>query len=469
MTQKTNPLGTGKIGSLLFQFALPSIVAMLVSSLYNIVDQIFIGQGMGYLGNGATTVAFPFTTIGLALALLFGVGAASCYSLYLGQGKVEDAARTAGTGLTIMSVVGVIYMIVGELLINQLLHAFGANPEKYAYSLEYSRVILIGMPFLIASNGISQLCRADGSPKYSMMCMIVGAIINCILDPLFIFGFGWGMFGASFATILGQIVTFIVALFYLPRFKQIHLSRNDFKIHGKYLGRICQLGASASLNQAAILVVQIVLNNLLKHYGGLSVYGANIPIAASGVAFKLNGIYISVAVGLAQGAQPIIGFNYGAQQFERVKKCLLLAMSAILILGTSVELVFQFFPVQLIELFGHGDELYLQFGSKVLRIYMAMICIQGIQALSSNFFAAIGQPAKGIFLSLSRSILFYLPLAFVFPIFWGVEGILYSQPIADFASVVVSIIMVIGAFRQMDRMVKDPVLSQEIEKEAVTD
>lgn len=299
--------------------------------------------------------------------------------------------------------------------------------------------------------------------------MIVGAIINCILDPLFIFGFGWGMFGAAFATILGQIVTFIVALFYLPRFKQIHLSRNDFKIHGKYLGRICQLGASASLNQAAILIVQIVLNNLLKHYGGLSVYGANIPIAASGVAFKLNGIYISVAVGLAQGAQPIIGFNYGAQQFERVKKCLLLAMSAILILGTSVELVFQFFPVQLIELFGHGDELYLQFGSKVLRIYMAMICIQGIQALSSNFFAAIGQPAKGIFLSLSRSILFYLPLAFVFPIFWGVEGILYSQPIADFASVVVSIIMVIGAFRQMDRMVKDPVLSQEIEKEAVTD
>lgn len=174
-------------------------------------------------------------------------------------------------------------------------------------------------------------------------------------------------------------------------------------------------------------------------------------------------------VGLAQGAQPIIGFNYGAQQFERVKKCLLLAMGTILVLGTTVELVFQFFPVQLIELFGHGDALYLQFGSKVLRIYMAMICIQGIQALSSNFFAAIGQPAKGIFLSLSRSIVFYLPLAFIFPLFWGVEGILYSQPIADFISVVVSIVMVVAAFRQMDRMAANPILSQEIEKEAVTD
>ena len=466
MSQEKNPLGTGKIGRLLFQFALPSIVAMLVSSLYNIVDQIFIGQGMGYLGNGATTVAFPFTTIGLALGLLFGVGSASCYSLYLGQGHQDDAAKTAGTGLTVMSFAGLVYMILGELFMSQLLPAFGATPENYQYSLEYSRIILIGMPFLIASNGISQLCRADGSPGYSMMCMVVGAIINCILDPLFIFGFGWGMFGAAFATIIGQIITFIVALFYLPHFKQIHLTRHDFKIYPKYIRRICQLGAAASLNQAAILVVQIVLNNLLKHYGSLSIYGSNIPIAASGVAFKLNGIYISAVVGLSQGAQPIIGFNYGARKFGRVKKCLLTAMASILILGSSVELLFQFFPGQLIELFGHGDELYLQFGCLVLRIYMAMICIQGIQALASNFFAAIGQPVKGIFLSLSRTIIFYLPLVFIFPMIWGIEGLLFAQPIADFISVVLSIMMVMAAFKQMNRMAKDPVLASEVEEEA---
>ncbi len=467
MSQEKNPLGTGKIGKLLFQFAMPSIVAMLVSSLYNIVDQIFIGQGMGYLGNGATTVAFPFTTIGLALGLLFGVGSASCYSLYLGQGHQDDAAKTAATGLAVMSFAGLIYMVLGELFMAQLLPAFGATPENYQYSLEYSRVILIGMPFLIASNGISQLCRADGSPGYSMMCMVVGAIINCILDPLFIFVFGWGMFGAAFATIIGQIITFIVALFYLPRFKQIHLSRQDFKIHAKYIRRICQLGAAASLNQAAILVVQIVLNNLLKHYGSLSIYGSNIPIAASGVAFKLNGIYISAVVGLSQGAQPIIGFNYGARKFDRVKKCLLTAMCAILVLGSSVELLFQFFPGQLIELFGHGDELYLQFGCLVLRIYMAMICIQGIQALASNYFAAIGQPVKGIFLSLSRTIIFYLPLVFIFPMIWGIEGLLFAQPIADFVSVVLSIMMVAASFKQMNRMAKDPALAAEVEEEAV--
>ncbi len=454
METAQNPLGTGKISKLLFKFSLPSVIAMLVSSLYNIVDQIFIGQGMGYLGNGATTVAFPFTTIGLALALLLGVGSAANYSLFLGRREKEEAARTVGAGFSFMIVAGLLYLFFGQVLMNLLLPAFGATAENYAYAQEYSRIILIGMPFLILGNGISQLARADGSPNFSMMIMIVGAVINCVLDPLFIFGFGWGMAGAAWATIIGQIATVLVGLWYLPRFRQIRLEKKDFRLRTAYLQKICSVGASASLNQVTILVVQIVLNNLFKHYGALSEYGANIPIAASGVAFKLNGIYISVLVGIGQGAQPILGFNYGAQQYDRVKKCLKLAMLSVIVLGSCVELLFQFFPEPLLDLFGQGDALYTQFGVRMLRINMACICIQGVQALGSNYFAAIGQAAKGVFLSVTRSILFYLPLVFLFPALWGVEGMLFAQPIADALSVVVALIMIFFSFRQMNRLAK---------------
>lgn len=456
-TMQENPLGYEKISKLLFKFSLPSIVAMLVSSLYNIVDQIFIGQGLGYLGNGATTVAFPFTTIGLAIALLLGVGSAANYSLLLGAGKKEEATKTVGTGLTFMFVAGLIYLVLGELLMPILLPAFGATAENYQYALDYSRIILIGMPFLIMSNGLSQLARADGSPSFSMMSMIVGAIVNCILDPLFIFVFHWGMAGAAWATIIGQMVTLIVCLFYIPRFKQIHLQKHHYRMHFHYLKRIASVGAANSLNQVTILLVQIVLNNLFKYYGAMSIYGANIPIAASGVAFKLNGLYVSAVVGLGQGAQPIIGFNYGAEQYDRVKKCLLLAMTSIVVLGTLVMLLFQFFPIQLIQLFGHGDALYLQFGALMLRVNMACICIQGIQGLSANFFSAIGQSGKGVFLSMTRTIIFFMPLVFTLPLFFGIEGMVFSQPIADFLSVVVSILFVRHAFKKMDQQTKEMV------------
>ena len=457
-TRQDNPLGYEKISKLLFRFSLPSIVAMLVSSLYNIVDQIFIGQGLGYLGNGATTVAFPFTTIGLAIALLLGVGSAANYSLLLGEGKQEEAAKTVGAGLTFMLVAGLIYLVLAELLMPLLLPAFGATAENYQYAHDYSQIILIGMPFLILSNGLSQLARADGAPTFSMMSMIVGAIVNCILDPLFIFVFHWGMAGAAWATIIGQMATLVVCLFYIPRFKQIHLEKHHYQMHFHYLKRIAAVGAANSLNQVTILFVQIVLNNLFKYYGAMSIYGANIPIAASGVAFKLNGLYISAVVGLGQGTQPIIGFNYGARQYDRVKRCVLLAMSSVVVLGTLVMLLFQFFPVQLIELFGQGDELYIQFGVLMLRVNMACICIQGIQGLSSNFFSAIGQAGKGAFLSMTRTIIFFMPLVFVLPLFLGIEGMLLSQPIADFLSVVVSIFFIRRAFKKMDAK------KQEIQK-----
>ena len=449
---KPNPLGTEKISKLLFRFSLPSIIAMLVSSLYNIVDQIFIGQGLGYLGNGATTVAFPLSTFCLAITLLLGVGAASCYSLRLGEGDRKTAAYCIGSSLSFSLLAGLAILILGELFLPWLLPVFGATSENIGLAIEYSRIILIGFPVLIIENVISQVCRADGSPNFSMAFMVAGAIVNCILDPLFIFVFNWGMSGAAWATVIGQFVSLAIALFYLPHFKQVKLSRDDFKIRWSVLGKCCELGLSSALNQAALLAVQITVNNLFKHYGALSIYGSNIPIAASGVAFKLNGLYVSLMVGLSQGLQPIVGFNYGAGKYERVKKCMKLAMVSMVILGCMVEAIFQLFPEQLLSLFGAGDDLYIRFGVLMLRVYFACIGIQGIVQLSSTYFAAIGQPPKGIFLSLSRSIIYFMPLVFLFSSLWGIDGQICAQPIADFLAVITSLILDTKSFKKMNEL-----------------
>lgn len=446
---QSNQLGTEAITKLLVRFSVPSIIAMLVNTLYNIVDQIFIGQGLGYLGNGATTVAYPLSIITLAISLLLGVGSASSFSLLLGEGRKEQAAKTVGSAVSMMFLSGIAFLIVGEVFLDPFLRAFGATPENYSLAMEYSRIILIGCPFLIVGNGISPLCRADGSPSYSMNFVVAGALVNCFLDPLFIFVFHWGMAGAAWATIIGQFVSLVLALLYLPRFKQIRLKADHFKFDWPALSQSCRLGFSASVNQIAILVVTVVLNNLFKYYGALSVYGSNIPISASGIAVKLVGIFVSVAVGLGQGLQPIVGFNYGAGQYDRVRECMSKAMIAIVIMGTLVEACFQIFPRQLILFFGNGDELYIQFGILMLRIYLAGICVQGLQSLSSTYFAAIGQPVKGAFLSLSRSIIFYLPLAFVLPMIWGIEGMLWGQAIADVLSAAIALVLVLRSFVQM--------------------
>ena len=271
--QKENPLGYEKPPRLLKSFAIPSIIAMLVSSLYNIVDQVFIGQGVGYLGNAATNVAFPLTTISLAVALLIGIGSASLFSLNLGAGKKEDAAQVVGTAFTMMLVFGVIYAVLIEIFLVPLLTAFGATAEIMPYAKEYTRITAIGMPFLIVNNGMSNLARADGSPKFSMTCMLIGAIINTILDPVFIFIFKLGVAGAAWATIIGQIVSCLVAVSYLKRFRNVELKAHYFRLHRKLCLKIASLGMSNSLNQVALTFVQIVLNNSLTYYGALSPYG----------------------------------------------------------------------------------------------------------------------------------------------------------------------------------------------------
>lgn len=437
-----NPLGYEKISKLLKGFAIPSILAALVGSLYNIVDQIFIGQGVGYLGNAATNVAYPFSTICLAISLLVGIGSASRVSLYLGNKQPEAAAKTAGNGIVLMTICGLAYLAAGEILLNQLLRLFGSTTEVFPYAQQYAGVTLVGMPFLIVTNGMSNLIRADGSPRYSMICMVAGAIVNTILDPIFIFAFRWGIFGAALATVLGQIFSFFLAIRYLWHFKTIHFEKSSFQLSVKESLKTCSMGISSSSNQIAITLVQIVLYNSLTYYGARTIYGTDIPLAACGIVMKTNAIILAIIVGISQGVQPIIGFNYGAKQYTRVREAYLLAIKWNLVVSAIGFCLFQCFPQFIISLFGDGDQLYFEFAVLFMRTYLFMVLVNGVQLLSSSFFTAIGKAMKGALLALTRQVFFLIPLILVLPLRFGIMGVLLAGPVADFFAFLLSVVLV---------------------------
>lgn len=444
-----NPLGVEKISRLLRSFAIPSITATLVSSVYNIVDQIFIGQGVGYLGNAATNVSYPLSTICLAIALLIGIGSSSRFSLCLGRGEPEEAARIAGNGVFLMAAAGLIYLAVGEIFLTPLLTVFGATEEVLPYAQQYAGVTLIGMPFLILTNGISSLVRADGSPRYSMVCMVAGAVVNTILDPIFIFAFNWGVFGAALATILGQMLSFVLAIRYLWHFRTVRLTRSCFKVQFRDELRTFYMGTSSSVNQVAITFVQIALNNSLTYYGALSVYGKEIPLAACGIVMKTNAILLSIIVGIAQGVQPIVGFNYGARRYDRVRQAFLLAIKWNFVVSAVGFCLFQFAPGPIISLFGSGEPLYFEFAILFMRTFLFMALVNGVQLLSSNFFTAIGKALKGLLLSLTRQVFFLIPLILLLPLKLGIFGVLLAGPIADGIAFVVSVLFVYREFRRL--------------------
>lgn len=437
-----NQLGYEKMPTLLRRFALPSITSTLVSSLYNIVDQIFIGQGVGYLGNAATNVSYPFSTICLAIALLVGIGSASRFSLFLGKKEPEEAAKVAGSGVVLMVAAGLLYAAIGESLLQPLLRIFGATADVLPYARQYAGITLIGMPFLIVTNGLSNLIRADGSPKYSMFCIVSGAVANTILDPIFIFLCDWGVFGAALATIIGQILSFALAVGYLRHFKTIKLSRSDFRPSLHSTLRTFGMGISSCLNQVAITFVQIVLNHSLTYYGALSIYGTDIPLAACGIVMKTNAILLSIIVGISQGVQPLIGFNYGAQQYKRVRTAYLLAIRWNFIVSTVGFCLFEFCPDSIIAIFGSGNGLYMEFAVKFMRTFLFMVLVNGVQLLSSNFFTAIGKATRGLLLALTRQVFFLIPLLLLLPLWLGIDGVMLAGPIADFIAFVLSVVLV---------------------------
>ena len=444
-----NPLGSQPLPKLLRSFAVPSILAMLVSSLYNIVDQIFIGQGVGYLGNAATNVAYPLTTICLAIALLIGIGGAANFNLNLGAGRPEAARRVAAAAVTMMVTLGLLYMVLVELFLPQLLRLFGGTDSVMPYAIQYTRITALGMPLLILTNAISNLVRADGSPRYSMTCMLLGAIINTILDPVFIFVCHWGVAGAAWATVIGQAASCAMAVAYLPRFRNIHLQREDFRPRPALWRRIASLGLSNSMNQIAITFVQIILNNSLTYYGAQSIYGSEIPLATSGIVIKINAILLGIIVGISQGTQPIISFNYGAGKYDRVCGIYRLAVRLSLIISAVGFVAFQLFPKQIVSLFGTGDHLYFEFAVKFMRTYLFMVVINCVQLLSSNFFAAIGKPIRGLLLALTRQVFFLVPLLLILPRIWGLDGLLFAAPVADFIAFVTSALTMRAELRRL--------------------
>lgn len=435
-----NPLAEEKIGRLIARFAVPAIISMLVSSLYNIVDQIFIGQGVGMLGNAATNIAFPVSIICTATALLLGIGSASNYNLEAGAGRNDRAAEIAGNGLAMLVICGVVIGAVVLIFLNPLLHLFGVTKEILSYAQDYTGITAIGIPFLILTTGGNHLIRADRSPTYSMTCMLTGAILNTILDPLFIFVCHWGIKGAAAATVIGQVVSGLMVIYYFSKKRKMDLKRSMFVPKAGYLKMIVSLGMASCINQIAMAIVQITMNNTLRYYGAQSMYGSEIPLACVGVISKVNMVFMAIAIGIAQGCQPIWGFNYGAHNYDRVREAYKKAFAICIVLGVVFFGCFQLFPRQIVSIFGSGSEVYFHFAERYFRIFMFVTFLNGIQPMSSGFFTSIGKSKLGIVVSLTRQIIFLLPLILIFPLFMGIDGVMYAGPIADGAAALVAII-----------------------------
>lgn len=454
MKPSENPLGSEPVSTLLRRFAVPSVIAMLVSALYNMVDQLFIGHSIGVLGNAATNVAFPLSMVCTSIGLLCGIGGAANFNLCMGRREPEHAKSYVGSAISMLAILGVILCVAVQLFLHPMMLLFGATPDVIDYACTYTRITSSGFPFLIVTIGGSNLIRADGSPKFSMLCNLVGAIVNTILDPLFIFVFHMGMAGAALATITGQILSFALVVFYLRGFKTLPLSLSDLKPNMACWARIAALGATPAFNQVAMMVVQIVMNNTLTYYGSNSVYGSDIPLACAGIISKVNMLFFSFVIGISQGLQPIVSFNFGAQKYDRVKDAYKKAVFAATAISIVAFLCFQFFPRQIIGIFGSGSKEYLHFAERYFRIFLFFTFLNGIQPVSSNFFTSIGAPKKGIFLSLTRQIIFLLPLLLIFPYFFGIDGVMYTAPIADLAAASVSIVMVVREFKIMAKLQK---------------
>ena len=438
--QAENPLGIAPVGGLIRKFAIPAIISMLVSAMYNIVDQIFIGQGVGMLGNAATNVAFPVTTIATAMALLLGIGGASNYNLEMGAGREKKASGIAGTALSSLAISGAVLCVIVVLFLKPLLTLFGATKDVMPYAVDYTGITALGLPFYILSVGGNHVVRADRSPTYSMACVTAGAVINTILDPLFIFGFGWGIKGAAWATVIGQVVSGILVVVYFWKFRKMYLEKSMLKPRLHYLKAITALGLASCINQIAMALVQIVLNNILRYYGAASIYGSDIPIACVGVISKVNQVFMAICIGISQGCQPIWGFNYGAEKYSRVRQTYRYSVTACTVIATGFFLCFQLFPHQIVGIFGTGSDLYFQFAERYLKIYMFMTFANGIQPMSSGFFTSIGKAKLGVVMSLTRQVIFLLPLIVIFPLFMGIDGVMYAGPIADAAAFALAII-----------------------------
>lgn len=451
VTIENNPLGTKPIPQMLLSLATPAVIANLVNAVYNIVDQVFIGNKIGYLGNAATNVAFPLTTICMAIGLMVGVGSAAGFNLSLGRKEPDNAKGMAGTAFSSLLICGIVICILVRLFLQPLMVAFGATEDILSYAMEYSGITSFGIPFLLFSTGTNPLVRGDGNAKFSMIAVVTGAVINIILDVAFMYVFEWGIAGAAWATVIGQIVSAILLMMYFPKFKTVKFEAKDFIPKGKYLIQICRLGFASFIFQSSLLIMQVVLNNLLRTYGAQSVYGSDIPMAVAGIMQKIKAIFVAVVTGVVQGSQPICSFNYGAKRYTRVRKTVQLLLISTTVLSTVIFILIQCFPKQVMGMFGEGTETYFEFAIMYARIDSAVMFLNGIQVSCVTFFPSIGKAWKGAVLSMSKQLVFLVPLLILFANWFGVSGIMFATPVSDALAFVFAIILLCFEMKHMPK------------------
>lgn len=437
-----NVLGTEKVGKLMLRYAVPSVISLVVNSLYNMVDQIFIGQGVGYLGNAATNVIQPLTTIMLAIGLMIGDGTAAYMSLNLGKGDKKTASRGVGIAITLTVGLSILFLILFECFATPLCNLFGATESTLPYALDYGRIIFIGFPFFAIASGFGSIIRADGRPKATMVGLLIGCIANIILDPVFIFVFKWGVKGAALATIIGQILNAIYFIACMFKFESIELKKQDLNPFSRETGKILSLGTASFITQIATVLVMAVMNNSLVKYGALSEYGSEIPLAALGITMKVNMLISSIVLGIATGVQPIMGYNYGNGQYSRVKQTYKYVLTVSTCVLAVAFIVFQTKPESIISLFGTESDLYMQFAVKCFRIFLLLCFTIGISCATGIFFQAIGKPIQSAVLSLARQVIFLIPSILILGNAKGVEGILWAGPISDGLACALSVIVV---------------------------
>ena len=448
-------LGEEKISKLLLKFSIPCILSLLISSLYNIVDQIFIGNSsLGYLGNAATGVVYPITIITMAFAWAFGDGSAAYLSLCQGRKDTKNAHKAIGNSVLITFIISIIFLILGFIFKDNLLYLFGASSKSIGLASDYYVIILAAIPVYMVANSMNAVIRADGSPRFSMAATAVGALINIILDPIFIFGFNLGIKGAAYATIIGQIASLIISIIYFTRTKTFKLTKESFKINLGIFKNVIKLGVSTFITQMSIVAISLICNIMLAKYGALSKYGADIPIAVIGIAMKVFSIVINIIVGLIVGAQPILGYNYGAKNIDRVKETFKKVVIIALTIGVIFTIIFELWQNLIIRIFGTNQKLYMEFAVLTFRVFLMLVTLTCLIKLCSIFFQAVGDPLKATIVSLTRDIVCFIPLVIILPQFMGIKGVLIAAPIADIMGIIVTIILVAMFFHNLSKETK---------------
>lgn len=458
-----------KISKLLLKFSVPCVMGLLISAFYNIVDQIFIGNStLGYLGNAATGVSFPVICIANAFAWCVGDGAASYLSICAGRKDTDSAHKSVGTGITVTLLISIVLMLICEVAAVPLMSLFGASNQTLDLAVTYFRIVAAFFPFYLLLNVMNSMIRADGSPGFAMKAMVMGAIINIILDPIFIFLLKWGIAGAAWATAIGQVVSFAICAIYFFKPKSFRLKKSSFVPNLPILSKMINLGAATFITQISIVAVTLVCNMTLARYGALSKYGPDIPISVFSIQTKVYTIVLNIVTGIVLGGQPIFGYNYGAKRMDRVREAYKIVFRATLITGITATIIFQLWPKEVVGIFGLGNELYQEFAVKTFRIYLSLVTVTCLVKMTAVFFQSIGKSKYAVMASVIRDIVCFTPLAIILPsvlegaeVGTGINGILYAAPISDLVAIVVILILTISFFHKLNKETEVEVEKQE--------